>query len=100
MDGGMSGGPYVISCELDERFSLEINPGLKSYRLLEKSLLTGGVDPYVCSYPEININGLTIELALLRNKFHFDSLNETDSDYKKMLKAHKLSSVMYLNYYD
>ena len=50
----------VISCELDEQFSLDRNPGLKSYRLLEKSLLTSKV-----------------------NKFYFESLNEPVSVYKK-----------------
>ena len=74
----------TVLTQINDRFSLEKNTGLKIYKLIEDVLLTGELNEYLKNYPEIDYKSLSIELPMYRHNFKYTCLNEAAENYREL----------------
>ena len=68
--------------QLNERYDIDGNNGLKHYKILEDMLLSGDINNFIKVYPEINITELGIQLPMFRHSYPYNSLSEAKQCYR------------------
>ena len=75
-----------VHIQFEERFN---QPDLDVLQKLEETLLTGEVKDIVDQYPELNRDGLKVQLAMFRSKYTFKSSVEV-ADIMRGLTVERL----------